>query len=174
MILTCPGDATLPGQPPLATVAGANAPRIMLWNPATSRFVHVNVVSMTDLGGNSFYCVCTDPGFPLASGLIVSPDIGLSDTIATAVETYFDSLGPGPLFDADSDARAARCVRFPSASEERPFRAGQLVATRVIEALGGTSSDATAALDRTSPDFPTDLTLGPNMLTLGTCGIYPL
>jgi len=174
-VITCPGDATLPGQLAGTTLSGANAPAMMLWDRATSRYVRIMATSVQDLGGNTFRVLCSGPVPALSVGFVICPDMARRDTVARAVEGYFDALGPGEVIDATGDVRGGRCVRFPLASEEKPFRAGALVATRVIEALGGSSSDAAlASLSRTTPDYPAVLTAGPNMITLGTCGLYSL
>lgn len=173
--IQCPGDATLPGQAALATLFGANCPSLMVWNATQSRFETLLVNVINDVGSNLYdVSLSAPPSFTLAPGMIISPDVALKLPIAVAIETYMDSLGPRELFDITTDPRGARCVRFPSTSEDRPFRAGSLVATRIVEALGGTSVDATATFSATQPDYPTDLTQGPKMLTLGTVGLYPL
>ncbi len=177
--VTCPGDATLPGQLALATLSGANAPHIMLWKETTSRFVVMQVDSIEDLGSNVFRVTLdAEPSdITPAIGMIVCPDVARRDIIAQAVETYFDGLGPGHLFDLDNDSRGGRCVRFPDVSEEYPYRAGSAVATRVIEALGGSSADAElASISLAEPTYPApeDLILGPNMLTLGKVGVFEI
>jgi hypothetical protein len=174
--ITCTGDATLPGQAALVTLSGANAPSLMLWNEARSEFDVLSVDSVEDLGSNDYRVVLTAPpesGSGVTVGQIVSPAAARNAVVAGAIEDYFDDLGPGDLFDVTTDPRGGRCVRFPSVLEEYPFRAGAVVATRVLEALGGT--DATLeSISQTTPTYPANLALGPNMLVLGTVGIYPL
>jgi hypothetical protein len=110
-------------------------------------------------------------------GQRVSP--ALKDTRAAVVQeaitAYFDGLGPGELYDLDQDVRGGRGGRFPSAVEERPFRAGSVLAIRVIEALGGSSADGELAdISQTIPSYPTNLMLGPNMLVCGHVGLYEI
>lgn len=178
-VISCPGDATLPGQAALATLLASAAPKIMLWDKGTSSFgVCSNVTSITDLGGNLFHVVlASPPGITVAAGQRVSPAMSTSRAavVAKAIGDYFDGLGPGELFDLDNDSRGGRCVRFVPATEEKPFRAGSLVATRVIDALGGSSADAElASISQTVPTYPTNLMNGPNMLVCGHVGLYEL
>lgn len=174
--ITCPGDATLPGQAAGATLSGANAPQLMVWNEARSEWVKLAVTSVQDLGSSVYRVVLSaNPNFTLAVGQVVSPDVGRRAIIAGAVVEYFDELGPGDLFDTSVDPRGGRCVRFPRITEEHPFRAGAAVATRAIEALGGTASDATlASISLSTPSYPAVITSGPNMLVPGTVGVYVL
>lgn len=181
--ITCPGDSTLPSQVALATLTGAAAPRIMLWDETRSRFALCSVASIQDLGSSVFRVLLT--GTPtvdaapvtVVPGLRISPamDASRHPIVAKATEEYFDTLGPGDLFDLQNDPRGGRCVRFPSLQEEKPSRAGAVLATRVIEALGGASADAMlAAMSVTQPSYPTNLVLGPNMITCGHVGVYEL
>jgi hypothetical protein len=174
----CPSDATLPGQLALATLVGAAAPQLMLWNPLTSRFSLLSISSVQDLGGSSFRVILNaSPGFTVAAGQRVSPaiDAARHPIVASAIEQYFDTLGPGELFDLQNDPRGGRCVRFPSVQEDKPSRAGAVIATRVIEALGGASADGVLAdMSLTQPSYPTNLVLGPNMITCGHVGVYEL
>lgn len=178
--VTSPADATLPSQLALATLTGSNCPRMMLWHQATSRFDSLSISQIVDQGSNVFRVTLTGaPVHTVAIGQVVSPEIARETAadqqiVSRTIEEYFDELGPTQLFDTTADPRGSRCVRFPRVTEERPFRAGSAVATRVMEALGGTSADAIATLSRVEPDFPTTLTNGPNMLTLGKVGCYPL
>jgi hypothetical protein len=174
--VTALGDTTLPGQAALATLSGVSAPQMMVWNPGASEWEKLAIASVEDLGSNVYRVLLSAPAsFDLAIGQIVSPDMVRRAVVQGAVTEYFDELGPGNLFDLNADARGARCVRFPRAVEERPFRAGAVLAARMIEALGGSASDATlASMSLTEPTYPTDLSLGPKMLVAGTAGIYPL
>lgn len=177
--ITCPGDATLPNLAALATATGDNIPAMMLWDEDTSRFVSIanDVLSVEDLGSNVFEVTTNGVLTEVtpALNMIVCPDIGRRDIIAEAVEAYFDTLGPQEMFDVDNDSRGGRCVRFPEATDEKPYRAGATVATRVIEALGGSSADAVLDfISLTEPTYPSHPSEGPNMLTLGTFGVYPI
>lgn len=176
-VITSPGNATLPNQTAGATLIGENAPRMMLWDANRTRFVEVPAASVEDLGSNEFLVTLTVPfeGFVVEAGQVVSPDTTRRDVIAEALRNYFDELGPGQLFDIDNDPRGGRCVRFPDVTEEYSFRAGTTVATRVIEALGGSAANATLeAISRTEPSYPADLLDGPNQLVLGKVGVYAL
>jgi len=177
--ISCPGDATLPGQVPGATLTGSATPTIMLWERANSRFVSASAISVQDLGGSVYRVLLSGaPAGGVQVGQRVSPAMWSSTraaVVAQSIRDYFDTLGPGELFDVDNDPRGGRCVRFPSAAEERPFRAGALVATRVIEALGGSSADGElASISQTLPTYPTNLMNGPNMLVCGHVGLYEI
>lgn len=175
--VTAPGDATLPGQPALATLTGDDAPQMMVWDEARSEFVELAISSVEDLGSNVFRILLSaaPATMTLAVNQIVSPLVPRHAIVSEALTDYFDELGPGDLFDVTTDPRGARGLRFPDVSEERPFRAGAVAATRVIEALGGSASDATLdSISLTEPSYPTDLTDGPNMLVPGTVGVYTL
>jgi Baseplate J-like protein len=168
--ITCPGDAALP--------PGSSVPSLMLWDLGRSAFVALSVAEVQDLGGSLFRVVLSSPpdgGVGVEVGQRVSPALAQAraNIVAQAIRDYFDSLGPGELFDLDADSRGGRCVRFVPATEELPYRAGSLVATRVIEALGGTSADGElASISQTVPTYPTNLMLGPNMLVCGHVGLY--
>lgn len=175
--INCPANTTLPGQPALATVTGTNAPRMMVWSAATSRFFELYVNSVQHISGTTYEVTLdAEPnGWVPAVGVVVSPFAMRNATIAIETELYMDSLGPGQLFDIDTDSRGGRCVRFPEVEEEFPSRAGASLATRIREALGGGNENVEiASLSLTEPTYPTDLMNGPNMLTLGTFGIYEL
>ncbi len=174
--ITCPGDATLPGQAALATLTGDDAPQMMLWKQNSSEFVSLIITSVEDLGTNQFRVILSAaPSGGVSVGQIVCPDTARRAIVGQALAAYFDERGPGNLFDIDTDPRGDRCVRFPNPSETRPYRAGAEVAVRVIEALGGSSADAEApTISKTQPTYPTLLTDGPKMLVLGTAGVYAL
>lgn len=176
--LYAPGDATLPGQPALATLTGGAAPKLMIWDAAASRFRVLPMQSVQDLGGNTYRVLLTaPPPGGVAGGQRISPAMNQvrANIVAKAVSDYFDTLGPGELFDLSADTRGGRCVRFPSTAEDKPSRAGAVVATRVIEALGGASADGVlASMSLTQPSYPTNLMLGPNMIVCGHVGVYEL
>ncbi len=174
--VTALGDATLPGAGIGALLSGSDAPQMMVWNQADSEWEKLAITSVEDLTSNVYRVILSSPpSFTLTTGQLVSPDMARLAVAHQAVGDYFDELGPGNLFDVDADARGARCVRFPRAIEERPFRAGAIVATRMIEALGGAASDATlASMSLTQPSYPANLALGPNMLVPGAVAIFPL
>lgn len=180
-VITCPGDATLPNQSALATLTGDNAPALMLWNEAQSRFIRLNVASVEDLGSNEYHVLLgSSPqalvgDFTVAEGQLVSPETERRDVIAQSIERYFDELGPAQLFDLEEDPRGGRTVRFPDVADEYSFRAGATVATRVIEDMGGSAANAVLEhISKTEPDYSDDLLDGPHMLTLGKVGIYEI
>lgn len=173
--IACPQDATLPGQLALATLIGDDAPAIMLWDAAASVFHVLSIASIEDLGANLFRVLLTTPAsFTVASGVTVSPAMARHALVSAALEEYFDELGPGDLFDTATDPRGTRCVRFPRVFDERGYRVGAVGATRVMEALGGSSADAVAAFSVTTPTYPASISDGPKMLTLGAVGVYAL
>lgn len=179
--ITCLGDATLPGQASGATLSGDDAPQLMVWAPDYSEFIPLGVSSVQDLGGNQYRVLLSatptsfSGPFTLAIGHFVSPAVARHTLVSNAVEEYFDSLGPGDLFDTSTDPRGNRCVRFPRTNEEYPYRAGAVLATRIIEALGGSSADGTlASMSYTTPGYPTNITDGPYMLTIASVGVYAL
>lgn len=153
--------------PPVAT------PKIMHWDVQTSKFVTVNVTGWTSVGGG-IYEITHQSGPVLQVGDYVSPLVGRADTVASAVQSYFDGIGPGEIVAPDDDL-AHRAYRYPLPTEEYPFRVGNSVLNSLSEALFPLVSDSTLAFQsQTSPAVPVDPTLGPNMLTLGGIGIYPL
>lgn len=173
--ITCAADATLPGQLALATLYGADAPAIMAWDPVTSTFHVLSIASIEDLGSNVFHVLLTTPAaFTIAAGVFVSPALARHALVSGALEDYFDELGPGDLFDTSTDPRGTRCVRFPRVVDERGYRVGAVAATRVMDALGGSAADAVAAFSVTTPGYPTSISDGPKMLTLGAVGVYAL
>jgi hypothetical protein len=176
--ITCAGDATLPGQAALATLAGTSAPHLMLWDETRSRWEALAVSSLEDLGSNEFRVLLTSAPALMtpAVGQWVSPGTNRHATIAEAVEQHFDLLGPGELVDPDTDPRGARCVRYPDAVDEWPSELGSQLATDVAQALGGAGVSLTSA-SKTEPTYAADGTdgdilAGPNMLTLGQLAIY--
>lgn len=179
--ISCPRDATLPGQAALATLPNGSAvpPTMMIWDDTQSAFLQLSVLSIQDLGGFLFRVILNSPptGVTVATGMRISPAMSEQRRaiVAAAITDYFDTLGPGELFDLAQDPRGGRCERFPATGEDKPSRAGAVVATRVIEALGGSSADgALMSMSRTLPDYPTNLVNGPNMITCGHVGVYEL
>jgi hypothetical protein len=173
-----PADTHLPGAEPLATLNAPNAPQLMLWDESVSQWVDLEVASIEDLGPtpNQMYRVTLNapPGTTITLGQFVSPKTQRATAIAAGMVDYFDDLGPGPLFDGETDVRGPRCVRFPLAEEEYQYRADATVGARVQEALGGVHGVQVATLSREAPDYPTSPQLGPHMLVLGRAAIYPL
>ncbi len=95
--------------------------------------------------------------------------------VSVALEQYFDDLGPGEVIDLANDIRGDYAFRFPEPAEEAPYRAGQAACTRIMDALGGSVADiALSVISRSVPDLPTDVSNGPNKITLGKVGIFEL
>ena len=169
-------DATLPGQAALATLDAPNAPELMVWHSTKSKFEKLQVQSVTDLGSHLFRAVLSNrASFDLVSGDVISPYMARHSVVTASIVAYFDELGPGDLFDVESDSRGGRCVRFPRYSEQRPCRIGQAIATRIIDDMGGSSADALVSYMPTiSPGYPDSVSDGPRMLVSGKIGVYPL
>lgn len=170
------GDATLPGKAALSTATGAAAPNMMLWNRETSEFMAVSIKTITQTATHTYSVeLNSNPGVSIEDGIPVCPATDRSPTISAAARSYFDSLGPGEIVDLSNSSDAVFLSRFPFSTDEWPYRAGGLLATRLIEALGGSSSDAElSAITKSAPSLPTDISKGPNMLTLDMLGVYPL
>jgi hypothetical protein len=174
--INCPTDATLPGQASGATLTAPNAPQMMLWNPVKSAWETLQVQSIHHLGGTLYQVVLSvTPSFVPNVGQVVSPATLLAPVIATAMTNYFDQLGPGDFFDITTDPRGQRCVRFPSNVEQWPTQAGADIVTDVLDALGGTTANGVlTSMSKTKPSYQPSPQLGPNMLVLGSAGIYAL
>ncbi len=160
---------------PAALPAGVTAPRLMAWDVALSRFEVLAVQSVTSAGGGHYsVTLAAAPTKALVVGDVISPETARAEPVATTVEAYFDSLGPGELV-ADDDPRAHRASRFPSTSDAYPTRAGTSVLTYLADALGAALADAVlASCSVSAPPLPTDLAEGPRLLVPGRVGIYPL
>jgi len=166
-------DDDLPGGASLLT--GVDAPSLMVWNDVTSRFIELDVNQISKTGNVATVTLNTAPSVAIAVDDRISPYTDQNLLIAETVADYFDELGPGEVVDLDTDHRAVRAFRFPTPSVKYPSRAGQVVVTRLIDALGGISTDATLErISRNSPDLPTDITDGPNIVTLGELNIFSL
>lgn len=165
-------DTLLPGG--AASLSGVNAPSIMIWDVASSRWERINVTSITDAGAGVFNVVCTAPVHTITAGDVISPYTDRLITIAEGLESYFDSLGPGEVVGS-TDLRFTRAARYPRPSSEAVARVGSPVITRLQELLGGSLADAelTSATPST-PSVAVDPTNGPQLLTLGKVGIYSL
>ncbi len=162
-----PGGAT--------TLTGADAPQMMIWNVATSRFEKLQVTSVTESAPGTYDVVLTAaPAHTLTVGDWVSPYTDLQQSAAETLEKYFDALGPGELVSLTSDVRGARAFRFPRPGRLYPYRVGSGVTTWLEDALGSALIDSTASFSRTSPDLPADISDGPNQLTLGKVSLLEL
>jgi hypothetical protein len=159
-----------------ASLSGDDAPQVMVWDEDTSRWEWLDVTGITDDGSNEYTITLgTTPTTTIATNQRISPYTDRLDVIAEAVEAYFDELGPGEVVDLDTDSRAHRAMRQPRPSGYYPYRAGHVVLARVIEALGGSTSDVElTSISETEPDLPGDIVDGPRIITLGGLSIFPL
>jgi hypothetical protein len=167
-------DIVLPGG--AGSLTGADAPHLMAWNAATSRFEALVVTSVTSSGGGVFAVVLASaPTTTLAVGSWISPDMARREVLGETAEQYFDGLGPGEVIDIATDTRADRAARFPEPAEEAPYRGGQAIITAISDALGGALADASlVSMSTTTPPLPADVILGPGKLTLGKFAVYDL
>lgn len=164
--------SSLPGG--VTSLTAPNAPKLMWWNTAKSRFEALNVLSVAFFAGSNYDVVLTaGPATgTLAPGDIISPDMARRETLSLALEQYFDGLGPGEVV-ATTDHRFDRAARFPEAIEEAPYRAGQSVITAITDALGAPVSNALLhVMTPATVAAPADPVAGPLKLTLGPVGVY--
>ena len=158
-----------------ASLTGDDAPQLMLWDEENSVFEELDVLTVTDAGTAVTIELNAAPTMTIAAGQYLSPYTDRESIISDAVEDYFDELGPGEVVDLDTDPRAARAFRYPPPTEQYPSIAGQLVVSRVIDALGGVAPNAElTSISQSEPTLPGDIVDGPNIITLGKLGIYPL
>jgi uncharacterized phage protein gp47/JayE len=169
-------DVRLPGL--VSSLTGADAPQLMVWDEANSKFIILNVKTVTETVPMTTYTIelnAVPSGYTIEVDDILSPYTDRADILAAAITAYFDGLGPGEVVDLDVDPRGARAFRYPTPAQQYPSRAGDAIITRVLEALGGVAPDAALPyISRNSPDLPGDVIDGPNMVTLGEVGVYPL
>lgn len=184
--LTVSTNVPLPGG--VASLSGSDAPQLMLFNRETSRWVKLNVTSVTDPSPGAsttrtftivlstiptLYNSVGGTRIPVV-GDRLSPYTDRAAIIAEGLESYFDSLGPSEVV-ATTDSRFARAARQPRPSQEAPIRAGQALISYLTNALGGSAADAElTSISRNEPDLPTNITDGPNLITFGHLNIYPL
>lgn len=160
-----------------SSLAGDDAPSLMMWDADNSRWVELDVQEVTDDGSNEYTVTLgTDPTpFVIATGQRLSPYTDRLTIIAESIEAYFDELGPGEVVDLDTDVLADRAARYPGPSSYYPYRAGHVVLARLIESLGGSTSDAElTSISRNEPDLPGDVVDGPNIVTLGKLSVFAL
>jgi hypothetical protein len=157
-------------------LTGASAPQMMVWNEDISEFERLNVASVAFIGTNLYEITLSQsPTFTIVPGDVISPYTDRLVVIASALEAYFDLLGPGELIDLATDVRATRAFRWPPANEEYPQRAGQGMVTTILDTLGGAAGDAQLVhVIQSVPAVPASVSDGPNMLVLGKVGIYDL
>ncbi len=156
--------------------SGANAPQMMAWDVATSKFEKLVVSSVASAGLNLYDVVLTSaPAITLAVSTSISPYTDRLEVIESALESYFDLIGPGELVNLATDVRAHRAYRYPQVTEEYPPRAGQGVVTTLLDLLAGAAGDAQlVSATVVNPPLPTNITDGPQMITMGRVGIYDL
>jgi hypothetical protein len=166
----------LPGQTgDDTTLSGDDCPAIMIWNNTKSRFERLIVLEVRKEDTTVTITLSAAPTTTITTGMHISPFTENLDTIAEAAEAYFDELGPGELFDPDTDPRGKRAKRFPPTNEKYPARAGQAIVTRVVDALGNVAPDAyLVSMSETDPDYPTEVADGPSMIVLGHLTVFPL
>jgi uncharacterized phage protein gp47/JayE len=157
--------------------SSSNDLHLMIWDVPTSSFIALAVQTITDLGGGIYRVQLT--GAPsdhtIAIGDWISPDMSRRATLASAVNTYFDSLGPGEIIDLDDDDRSGRAFRNPQPSEVYPSRAGQGIVTVITDAMGSTVADASlASITSSVPAVPADPINGPALIVAGKFAVYPL
>lgn len=169
----------VPGSP--LALTGDDAPSIMVWDRGTSRFERLLVSSITHDGTSTATVVlAVAPTATLVDnadpdgGSRISPYTDRAEVMATGLEEYFDSLGPGEVV-ATTDPRFARAARNPRPQVKFPLRAGQTLITVLLEALGGTAPDGELTfISQNEPTLPTSISTGPNIVGLGHVNIYPL
>lgn len=164
-----PGGATL--------LENDQAPSIMVWRQDDSRFEVLQTIKVEDLGGDLFEITLdATPVEPIVDGEYISPEAELNEDIATAVEGYYDTLGPGEVVPVDgSDIRGARAFRFPEQTEGYPQKAGQTVVTALVDALGGAATAADLKfVTPTSNPVPADVSDGPNLFVVQRFAVYDL
>lgn len=155
-------------------VPPVTAPSLMLWDDDTSRFESLSVTSITAAGGDLFNVVLSSAAITPLVAQYISPDSARRLTIAKAVDTYFDHLGPGELIDLTSDDRSHRAYRYPRTNEESPLRAGSGIESWLRDGLGAALADFTLDdISIATPTLPTDPVDEPNLLVAGDIGIYP-
>jgi hypothetical protein len=168
-------DATLPGG--VTSLTGDDVPQLMIWDEDNSEFVELDVLSVDATASPTVAIELNSApsGYTIATGDLLSPYTDRLDIIAQALTNYFDLLGPGEVVDLDTDPRGGRAFRYPPPSQKYTSRAGEAVITRVLEELGGVAPDVSLPyISRNDPDLPSDVVDGPNIVTLGEVGVYPL
>ncbi len=168
-------DVALPNGAPSATAP--DAPQMMVFDEATSRWIELTVTSVTRVGATNVFDVVlasAPTGHTLALGDRISPYTDQFTAIAEAVESYFDTLGPGEVVQS-ADPRFARAARQPAPADDFPIRAGQAVIGTIQDALGGVSADSELTeISRNEPDLPTNIVDGPFYVTFGNTNVFPL
>jgi hypothetical protein len=159
------------------TLTAPDAPSVMVWDAATSKFHRLVVGSITFIAGTTYEIVLNGaPDVTIGIGSVVCPYTELLDLLSSAVEAYFDSRGPGELIDLNTDPRSGRAFRWPEPNDEAPSDAGQSIGATMFDVLGTALSGlALQFITHQSPLLPTNIAEdGPNMLTIADFGVYVL
>jgi uncharacterized phage protein gp47/JayE len=166
-------DSDLPGG--ASSLSGNDVPTMMLWNEADSVWEKLQANLIVDSGTIVAITLSQEPSFNIAVGQTLCPYTEQYTVIQDTLEKYFDELGPGEVVDLATDPRAIRAFRFPPITQGANSRAGETVITRLIEALGGVLPDGSLEyISRNTPDIAADPIDGPNIITLGEAGVYPI
>jgi hypothetical protein len=179
-------DSPLPSH--AATLVGASAPGLMAWNAEISRWAQLDVASVTDSAPglttprdftiqlNSQPTLYDADGRERATpavhvGDAISPATDRAEAIATTVENYFDTLGPGQLMPS-YDRRYLRAQRQPDQSFPSKLSTSGLL--EYVGAVLGLGVDVQiASVSRTEPDLAANAVDGPCMLVLGNVTVVP-
>jgi len=154
------------------TAPPTTTPRVMIWSVSQSRWKTYQVSNVTP-SGPGWALVLDTTG--LNAGDYVSPAVGRADTVAEAIEAYFDGLGPGELIDLNNDDRSSRAFRYPLPNEEYSYRLGRGVLTYIQGRLGAVLQDSDLVYRSINePPLPVEVVDGPRMITLGGVGVYPI
>lgn len=163
----------LPGG--VSSLSGSDAPALMLWDVDTSSFERLLVESVTRSGGTATVTLSAAPTATISVGSRVSPYTEQHSAVSEAVVAHFDALGPGELHDLDTRSAGDRGARFPKPNNQYPYRLGQSIISRLMDAMGNVVVDANLVYaSRSAPDIPVEIIDGPNMLTLGALTLLPL
>jgi hypothetical protein len=152
-----------------------DAPEMMVWDPATTRFERLDVLSVTFDSGNNFDVVLNEPPTtPIALNSAISPYTAQLDGLGKTIESYFDGLGPGEAVNLETDPRSGRAFRWPPPNDEYPSEAGQSVSSKIFEVLGTAVSGALVRfITHGVPPLPENFAEdGPNQLTIDDFGVY--
>lgn len=149
-------------------------PSLLWWNASTSRFVELSVRSIDSLGSGLYAVNLSSPQLGMAVGDRISPALYKHAALASAVEEYFDTLGPGEVINLSSDTRYDRAARFPDPTEESPSSASMAIVSYLTDALGSSLATAVPSFSVTTPSVPARPIDGPHKLTLGRVGVYPI
>lgn len=159
---------------PSGTDPVTTTPSIMAWDSSTWRLEKLSVQSVTPDTGDIYDVVLdTAPTMTLATGVYIMPDNGKRLSIAQAIESYFDSLGPGEVVESTDD-RAHRALRFPEPYDEAPQVAGSGVVSFLRDALqAALANEQVVSVSSTTPTVPSDPLTGPSLMVAGNVAVYP-